>query len=200
MNSLRLMILKQQESYFRLLYNIFNSRFLPVISYTTTVDPMDVLTTELLQKPKHKVQSLLDTPNFGIQRFSDTNSKPNVVNSMTDEELEETIQQLLLKNKDKQVEQIINECIAIRKLISDKLIKILFKHYSNLGRIDIVLLLQQYCLNLSPTMYKRNGEFSHFYAKAQCLRGNSDKGLSLLKDCYKKYVHFRSYYRYIPTP
>ncbi|CAB3228793.1 unnamed protein product [Arctia plantaginis] len=43
--------------------------------------------------------------------------------------------------------------------------------------------------------YQRNGEFLHYLAKAQCLRGNSEIGLTILKTIYGKYESLRSYYR-----
>ncbi|XP_047523602.1 uncharacterized protein LOC125062034 [Pieris napi] len=112
-------------------------------------------------------------------------------------ELDNILLELEYQNKDKEVIQFIKECVENKITIGKDVIKKLFRVYSTRAKVELVELLQKYCSRITPVLYKKNGEFVHYVAKAQCMKGNSDKGLSILLDAYKKNVNLRGFYRII---
>lgn len=197
MNALKMQILRHQAGFFRFYYNILQiHRLLPITSFATTVDVLDPYTSNNIKQHKDGKPSR-NLPQFSILNFSDTDQKIKNVTSLPEDEFEKTMQELLLKSKDKQVKEIVLQCLSSHRLISDKLLKTLLKHYGNAGRPDMIVMIQKYFSRLLPNSYRRNGEFNHFLAKAQCLKGNSEKGLSILRESYKKNQNLRSLYRVI---
>ncbi|KOB68048.1 Uncharacterized protein OBRU01_18735 [Operophtera brumata] len=201
MNALRMHLLKHQEGFFRFYYNILNiHRLLPITAFPTTVDVIDAYTSgtsESILQHRDKMKNNINMPQFSIQHCNRTDTKTNDVILLPEQEFETTLQELLIKNKDKQIEIIILQCLSIRRLLSDSILKTLLKHYSNAGKPELIVIIQKYFSRLLPNSYRRNGEFSHYLAKAQCLKGNSEKGLSILRDGYKKNQNLRSLYRVI---
>lgn len=198
MNALRMHLLKHQEGFFRFYYNILNiHRFLPITSFATTVDVTDAYTSDNLTEHRDKMKNSSNLPQFSIQHFNKTDTKTYDVTLLPEEEFETTLQELLIKNKDKQMETIILQCLSTRRLLSDPILKTLLKHYSNAGKPELIVVIQKYFSRLLPNSYRRNGEFNHYLAKAQCLKGNSEKGLLILRDSYKKNQNLRSLYRVI---
>lgn len=200
MNVLKMQVLKQHEVLLRYVCNILRmQRYFPNIShYTTTVDAVDIFDAELLQIQRKKMTSKYFVgPDMSTQYFVKPDAKTREVSELSGEEVDKNLQQLILKNKDKQIEQILMDCLSLRKLISDVSLKTLLKHYSNTGKPEMISILQKYCAKTLPNMYRRNGEFNHYLAKAQCFKGNSEKGLLILKDCFKKNENLRCFYRVI---
>lgn len=156
---------------------------------------LDAFTSEIFERRKYKFPRN-DFTDFSIQHCTDTSTKNNV-SKMSNVDLDNAFSDLLTKNKDKQIEELVIECQNVRKYLTYATLKKLFKHYSLNGKPIMVAVLQNYCAKVDPNSYKRNGEFLHYLAKAQCIKGNSDKGLSILKDCYMKYDSLRSFYRII---
>ncbi|XP_049876748.1 uncharacterized protein LOC126374272 [Pectinophora gossypiella] len=199
MNKLAVNFTKNPLFYLRFLYSA--QRIAPILRpssyYTTTVDAMDAFTIELLQRHRIKVKSSFDINSLSIRYFMDTENPPKDVTKMTVEELDAIVLVLVSKNKDKKLTEFILECTEAHKNISDITLKKVFRHYSVAGKPDIVEILQKYCVKVDPCVYKRNGEFMHYLAKSQCMKGNSDKGLSILTSCYKKNEGLRSFYRVI---
>lgn len=166
--------------------------------YTTTIDALDIFTKELLQRHRCKLRNnTLEVNNLSIRYFMDSENVQRNIKNLTSEELDEVVHQYMSKNKDNKIIDLLKELIEHRKHISDITIKKLFRNYSNAGKSDIVVLLQEYSFKLYPQMHKHNGEFTHYIAKAQCMRGNSEKGLSILTDCYKNNEQLRGFYRLI---
>lgn len=157
---------------------------------------MDAFTSDLLEQHKNKMQRY-DVSETNVQNCTKTSSINNVVQRLNNIELDNMFTELLSKNKDKQIEALIIECQNYRKYISFVSLKKLFKHYSQNGKPDMVIVLQKYCQTKDPDSYKRNGEFLHYLAKAECMKGNSEKGLSILKKVYAEYISLRSFYRII---
>ncbi|CAG5049245.1 unnamed protein product [Parnassius apollo] len=124
-------------------------------------------------------------------------SKTKEYTEMSCEQIDNVILDLLARNKDKQITELIKTCSDYRKLVSENTLKKLFRSYSITGKTDKVILLQKYCSVVDPNLYKLNGEFMHYLAKAHCYKGNSEKGLSILSHCYKKYDGLRGFYRII---
>lgn len=201
MNTLLLQLSKNPYNYFRLLCSVKNITKKYTLSqprYTTTVDALDAFTLELLHRHRSKKNSYLEVNKFSIRYFMETETTPpKDITKMTIEELDNALMHLMNKNKEKQLTQIITECHENKKVISDITLKKLFRNYSIAGRPEIIELLQKYCLNVDPYLSRRNGEFLHYLAKAQCMKGNSEKGLSILTDCYRENVNLRSLYRII---
>ncbi|CAH2089525.1 unnamed protein product [Euphydryas editha] len=181
---------------FRLLFH-FQKLIQGTSSFTTTIDGFDLFYNEPLQKYKPKDKAFFKN-DYNLRYFMgmDINTKIDV-DKLSVEEIENTLQDFLSKNKDKQMIKIISDCLDKRKLIRDDLLKQMLRHYSLLGKVDAVEFLRKYCHALNPALYKRNGEFLHYLAKAQCMKGNSEKGLSVLKEAYTKYTGLRSFYRVI---
>lgn len=139
----------------------------------------------------------IQSQDFGLRHFMEMDSRTPDITNMTVDELDRVVEDLMLKNRDKQLLKFINECLDKRKLFSIYIIKKLFRYYSISGRVDIVEVLQRYCKKVDCNLYNRNGEFMHYVAKAQCMKGNSELGLKVLKEAYVKYEGLRSFYRVI---
>lgn len=163
--------------------------------YTTTADALDIFTSELLHKHRSQTKNRLTLNNLNIRYFTETDNHD--VSQMTTESLDLTINELISKNKEKQILQMVQDCLYYRKYIPMQTVKKLCRMYSATGKPEYISILQQYCAKVDPIIYKRNGEFLHYLAKAQCMKGNSDKGLALLKDVYTKYPSLRSLCRII---
>nr|XP_026494418.1 uncharacterized protein LOC113399482 [Vanessa tameamea] len=190
--------IRESSKYFRLLFHVQKLvQYSLTFNYATTIDSFDLFANEPFPKQKSK-----DRPHFkydcSLRYFMGIEGSKTVdVKKMTIEEIENDLRDLQSKNKDKQLIEIMKDCLNMRKLLHDNLLKQLFRHYSLTGKLDVVEFLQIYCRTLNPDLYKRNGEFLHYVAKAQCMKGNSDKGLSVLKQAYTKYEGLRNFYRII---
>lgn len=192
--------IKTSNKYFRL-FNIqrYVQGFTPYSNFTTTIDAIDLFSTNEFPFQRYRGIDKNQIINVYSMRYfmeSDSNRGINIEN-MTPEEIDDLLQDLLIKNKYAQITNIINDCLKSSKLVSDNTVKKLFRTYSINGRIDTVEILQKYCSKLNPYLNKRNGEFLHYLAKAHCMKGNSENGLSILKDAYVKYEGLRSFYRVI---
>lgn len=166
--------------------------------YTTAIDALDILTKDLIQRHKSRLRNNpLEVNNLSIRYFMDSENAQKSIKIMTTEELDEIILQYMSKNKDKKVIDLLGELIEHNKHISDITVKKLFRNYSIAGKSDIIILLQKYSFRLYPQMHKHNGEFMHYVAQAQCMRGNSEKGLSILIDCYRNNEQLRGFYRLV---
>lgn len=166
--------------------------------YTTAVDALDIFTKELLRRHRYRIRNNpLEVKNLTIRYFMDSENAQKDIKNMTTEELDEVMLQYMSKNNDTKIIDILRELIEHCKHISDITLKKLYRNYSIGGKSDIILLLQKYSLKLYPEMHRHNGEFTHYVAKAQCMRGNSEKGLSILRDCYKNNEQLRGFYRLI---
>ncbi|OWR46605.1 hypothetical protein KGM_202938 [Danaus plexippus plexippus] len=165
--------------------------------YTTTVDLVDHFTTDSPQKSILKEKNYF--PNdFSLRHFMKLYNTKNIeIANMTTDEIDNYLQDLLTKNNNQQIQSVLKECTDKRKFISEFTLKKIYRHFSILGKVNTVELLQQYCQKLDPRLYKQNGEFLHYVAKAECMRGNSEKGLSVLKLAYIKYEGLRNFYRII---
>ncbi|CAK1584526.1 unnamed protein product [Parnassius mnemosyne] len=161
---------------------------------------VDLFTNDLLQQQRTKFQQnnrLFGDNDIKCYSSETESSKTKEYAEMSSEQINNVILDLLARNKDKQISELINTCSGYRKLVSESTLKKLFRTYSITGKTDKVILLQKYCSIVDPNLYKRNGEFMHYLAKAHCYKGNSEKGLSILSHCYKKYVGLRGFYRII---
>lgn len=166
--------------------------------YTTTVDVLDIFTKELLQRHRCRLRNNpLEVKNLSIRYFMDSENSQKDIKNMTTEELDEVVLQYMSKNKDTKIIDLLSDLIKHHKHISDITVKKLYRNYSIAGKSDIIVLLQKYSFKLYPQMHKHNGEFMHYLATAQCMRGNSEKGLSILADCYKNNEQLRGFYRLI---
>lgn len=166
--------------------------------YTTSVDALDLFTSELLHRHRKRGKiSHFASKDFNLNIRFFTEIENNDVSQMTTEQLDTVIQELISKNKDKQIQQMIQDCLHYRIFLPITTLKKLFRNYSIKGKPESVISLQNYCAKVDPILNKRNGEFLHYLAKAQCMKGNSDKGLTILQDAYTKYTSLRSLYRVI---
>lgn len=169
-------------------------------SYAPTADTWDSFTLELLQRHRAKIKvNAFDATNFGARYFMDSEAKTKDkdISEMTVAEVDEKVVELLSRNKEKQMVEFISDCSKADKKITDITLKKLFRNYSIAGKPDVVEALQKYCSNVDPFLFRRNGNFMHYMAKAQCMRGNSEKGLLILTECYKNNIALRSFYRII---
>ncbi|XP_072942633.1 uncharacterized protein [Epargyreus clarus] len=177
-------------------------RYLLEASYTTavTIDAIDAITHELLQRHRNKAKNnLFNVNDLSLRYFmkADNNEPKKDVTALTAEELDNLVVELFEKHKHKLLKDTITECHEKKILISENALKKLFRSSSMSGKVDTVLLLQKYSMKIDPYLFKRNGEFLHYVAKAQCMKGNSEKGLFILKQCYEKFDGLRSFYRII---
>lgn len=152
-------------------------------------------TNNFIDRYKSKI-SKHDILELSVQHFISTSSKNNV-SQMSIMEVENMLNELLSKNKDKLIIELIKECQICHKYINFLTLKKLLKHYSENGKPNIIIILQNYCAKANTDSYQRNGEFLHYLAIAECMKGNSEKGLSILKTSYSKYDTLRSLYRII---
>lgn len=188
--------------YQRIIARKLAKKYLLEASYTTavTVDAVDAITHELLQRHRNKAKNnLLNVNDLSLRYFmkADNNQPKKDISTMTTEELDNLVVELFDKQKHNLLKEIITDCQEKKKNISDSALKKLFRSASASGKVDTVLLLQKYAMKIDPYLYKRNGEFFHYVAKAQCMKGNSEKGLFILKQCYEKFEGLRSFYRII---
>lgn len=188
------------SKYYRLLFSIQKYMHGMIIypHFAIAVDSVDLFTNDFpfqRHKPKEK------NPFIGMyimRHFMQKESNKGInIEHMTPEEIENLLQELLTKNKDKQITNIIKDCMNHNKIINDYTLKKIYRAYSVIGRVDMVDILQKYTSKINPCLYIRNGEFLHYMAKAHCMKGNSENGLSILKQAYVKYVGLRSFYRVI---
>ncbi|KAL0869891.1 hypothetical protein ABMA27_006091 [Loxostege sticticalis] len=200
MHSMRLQVSISPLRCFKIIHNIQSKRnVIPsaVCYYATSVD-IDAFTSEFLERFKAKQKNAVtNVSSFSIRHFMDISNKIKDITNMTIEDIQNLILHLISKNKDSQVEQVLTDCLKTRKFIGEPTLKTLFRHYSGMGKTDMVAILQTYCSQGDRILYKRYGQYLHYLAKAQCMKGNSDKGLSILKQCYEKNEHLRSHYRVI---
>lgn len=167
-------------------------------SYTSAMDAVDIFTKELIQRHRCRLRnSPLEVNSLSIRYFMDSENAQKDIKNMTTEELDEVVLQYMSKNKDNKLIDFLRELIEHRKHISDITVNKLFRNYSIAGKSNIVVLLQKYSFKLHPQLHKHNGQYTHYVAKAQCVRGNSEKGLSILTDCYKNNEQLRGVYRLI---
>lgn len=183
--------------YFRLLYNIQKKQnLLHSACYYATTDDVETFTSDLVEKFKAKQKSNIVTLN-SMRHLMDAGNGHKDVSKMTIDEIKDLISYFLSKNKDSQIEKLLKDCLNLRIYIGESHLKKLFRHYSLNGKPDMVSVLQSYSSELDKSIYKRNCGFEHYLAKAQCFKGNSDKGLSILRQCYEKNERLRSFYRVI---
>lgn len=193
MNSVRLHLSKLPHISLRTSYNLLKiTKLLPSSTFTSSVDIITSMPMELLHRSKNDQHFY--TSNNIIQYSKNVDSKASVT-SMSDEDIDNLLLQLMTKNKDKRIEHIVEEHHDNRKFIKEATLKKLFRHYSLNGKPEMVSILQKYCAKVDPNLYKRNVEFLHYMAKAQCMKGNSEKGLAMLQICYQKYESRRNLYR-----
>nr|XP_034835249.1 uncharacterized protein LOC117991756 isoform X1 [Maniola hyperantus] len=184
--------LKTPSKYLRTLYNVreLSRKFSILTSNFTT--SFEIIDHDPLQRYK-----IVQAQGFRLRYFMEMDSKTVDITNMTIEEIDSLLQDLMTRNRDKQLATFVNECLDKRKYFSANILKKLFRHYSISGRVDVVEVLQKYCSRVDYNLYIRNGEFMHYLAKAQCMKGNSEQGLSILKEAYIKYEGLRSFYRVI---
>lgn len=171
-------------------------------NFSSTVDVMDIFTSALLKQDKQKseicsISNLFAGKENRLNYFSVNDNSTTKYSEMTNEEIDNNLLDLVSKSKDKQVVDLVKMCSKNRKFITESTIKRLFRTYSIAGKPEIIAILQQYCYTVDYELYKRNGEFLHYLAKAHCFKGNADKGLTILSNCYKKYEGLRGFYRII---
>ncbi|KAG6439085.1 hypothetical protein O3G_MSEX000472 [Manduca sexta] len=173
MNSVRAQITKQPLNYFKLINNVLRMQRFVAVSQFSTIDFAECVT----DGPQHykSRNSLFGPPNNAVQYFIGTEDKSSAT-SLSEEEINNTLLELISKNKDKQIENVVLNCHNNRKVINQEILKKLFRHYSMAGKPEIVTILQKYCAKVDPNLYKRNVEFLHYLAKAQCMKGNSERG------------------------
>lgn len=155
-------------------------------SYASTIDPIEAITTNFQKEQKH-VCDIKHYQDFSI----------NLLNSMSIDQLEKHILDSLEKTEYKKVEQLLKECYNTKKIVTKTLLLKLLQTYSFIGKVNMIILLQNYCVKFYPHLYIRNGEYKHYLARAQCMKGNADQGLTLLKECYNDNVNLRGLYRFI---
>ncbi|CAH0682199.1 unnamed protein product [Chilo suppressalis] len=197
---MRILNRKHPLKYFRLVCNTKSNHILfpnAVCYFATTID-IDSFTYDFLERYKSKQRnSITDINSFSIRRFMDHGSNVMDIKNMTEQVLHEFVMKLLTRNKDSQIGRLIIYCRDNRKLLGDNCVKRLLRHYSLAGKPEMIINLQHYCLKVDPNTYRRSGKFMHFLAKAQCFKGNSEKGLSILTESYENNVSMRSFYRII---
>lgn len=189
---MRLQVTRYILNYVRLLNNIQRMKAAHSCLYSTYT--LDTFAKELLER--HRSKKPKNLMNDVTDHCVTTNTFNNV-SKMNNSELDNFFIELLTKNKDKEVQELLTECQKTRKYITFNVLKKLFKHYSDNGKPDTIIVLQKYCAKMDPNAYQRNGEFKHYLAIAQCIKGNSDIGLSILKSSYSKHDSLRSLYRII---
>ncbi|XP_026763218.1 uncharacterized protein LOC113521764 [Galleria mellonella] len=199
MNVLGLRLTLTRKPCNRFLNILKNAKFTPNIAYYyATIDPIDAFTNDLIQRSKIvNRNNVFDLNSTSTRGFAEAESPYQDISKMTTEELDKVVLQLLSKNKDKHIEYLVLDCINNRKFIGGPTLKKLYRHYSLAGKPDIVMILQKYCSKVDPYINKRNGGFQHYLAKAQCFKGNSEKGLAILMDAYKNNEYLRTFYRSI---
>lgn len=194
--------LKIPLGYQRLILRKLCQRYLLNVGYhstSVTIDAFDTVTNELLQGFRKKGRNNpLNVNDLSLRYFKvDKSEQKKDLSTMTKDEIDNYILELLSKKKDKLLEEVIEYCHENKILILETTVKKVFRMSSLHGKVDIVLLLQKYIMKLDPYLHRRNGEFLHYVAKAQCMKGNTEKGLSIILQCYGKYGVLRNFYRVI---
>lgn len=182
----------------RLLFFIQNLDYKMPLNYSTidAVDTFSYLSRDINKDTRIPLRQILHNE-FTIN-FPTKNKKDNVdLTKLSGIELDNILLELQNQNKDKDVMQFIKECLDLKIIIGKDVIKKLLREFSFNGKIEEVIVLQNYCSRITPILYKKNGEFIHYVAKAQCLKGNSEKGLSILMNAYKRNANLRGFYRII---
>jgi hypothetical protein len=200
MNTLRMQMSRHPLNYFRLTSTLQKKKilFYRVVNYYATTIDIDTITNDLLERYRNKQRyNVLDLNAFSIRCFTDRTAAIKDVSNLNLEEINKYVLELISKNRDSHIEQILLDCYKIRKFIGDITLSKLFRHYSNTGKPDMIFNIQKYCLKIDSNFYRKNGEFAHYLAKAECLRGNSEKGLMILKQSYTNNEFLRSLYRII---
>ncbi|CAG9123798.1 unnamed protein product [Plutella xylostella] len=207
MNTVTTQISKKASNNFRLLFNIHGmlQNYISRTVSTTTLDVLDAFTTELLQRqksrnPYYKAVNSYSYSDFGLRSYfmkSEPVEKPINITNLSPEELEKVLIDLLSKNEDKRIMEIVKECQETKVNITEHAIKPLLRAFSKQGKVNKVKAIISYCEKADFNLYIKNGEFLHFVARAQCMKGNSEIGLTVLKDCYSRYESLRSVYRII---
>lgn len=195
MHSIRLQVTKNPLKYFRLLYNVQKKHDLFQSACYYAASDVETFTNDMVERFKAKQKTIVDINS--VRHFMDDGNIKRDINSMNTEDINDLVTYLISKNKNDQLEQLIRECLSLRKFIGELGLKKLFRHFSLSGKPEIVSVLQLYCSKLDINVFSRNGDFEHYLAKAQCFKGNSDKGLSILRHCYEKRENLRSIYRVI---
>lgn len=196
MNITRLHMTKQLLKYARLINNAqCLQKMNPNTAYYSTLT-VDAFTHEMFERHKTSRIQRNELLESSIQHCKYTSDTSNV-STMSSTSLEEIFAELLTKNKHNKIEELVKQCENCKKFLTYATIKRLFKHYSMNGSPVMVAVIQNYCFKVDPSSYKRNGEFLHYLAKAECIKGNSEKGLSILRSAYKRYESLRSFYRII---
>ncbi|KAL4714942.1 hypothetical protein ACJJTC_003093 [Scirpophaga incertulas] len=182
----------------RLLYsNKVNILYPNVVNYYATTVDMDSIINELLDRYRNKNKSFIDLKMLPIRYYMDGTTSSVDVSCLTTEELSQMITEKISKKHDRVIRQILLDCRKIRRFIDETTLNKLFRYYSSMGKSDMVNFLQTYCIKTDFNLFKRSGYFMHFTAKAECHKGNSEKGLNILKECYKNHKNLRSIYRCI---
>ncbi|XP_041984601.1 uncharacterized protein LOC121737115 [Aricia agestis] len=154
-------------------------------------------TNEFLVMQKSQVRSHFTT-DFNLNYFNNNeNTVPKDITNMSVEDIDNLLKKLLQNNNTKAAVKVIKKCTESKRIISAATVKEIFRSVSIAGHVDSVLVLLSYVEKVNPNLYRRNGQFIHYLAKAQCMKGNSDKGLSILKGAYEKYEGLRNFYRII---
>ncbi|VVC98015.1 unnamed protein product [Leptidea sinapis] len=135
--------------------------------------------------------------NFSVRYYNDFDNKYIDISRWPAEDVDKALMTLLAESKEKELLKFISICYEKKVAIGKDILKTLFRGYSTNGKVNNVNVLQKYCNRVMPNYYQYNGEFFHYLAKAECMRGNSDKGLSILFNAYKKYEAHRGFYRTI---
>lgn len=191
MNSMRIPLRKHPLNYLKAIHNVLKfQKNAPVCLFTTSVDVVDSLSSQIVQRTKEK--NTVNIQNHTVENSSKSTNPP-----MTDEERDNLIKELMSKNRNRQLETLVKDMKNKRQFMNEETLKKLFKHYSLDGKPEMIIILQKYCANVDPNLYQRNVEFLHYLAKAHCFKGNSERGLSILTHCYRKYEGHRSFYRLI---
>ncbi|KAI8420123.1 hypothetical protein MSG28_008704 [Choristoneura fumiferana] len=150
---------KNAPNYIRFILNVqkLAQKCVMPAPYTTSVDALDLFTSELLHRHRKRGRiSHFGSKDFNLNIRFFTEIENKDVSQMTMEQLDTSIQELLSKNKDKQIQQIIQDCLHYRKYLPITTLKKLFRNYSIMGKPESVMALQNYCAQVDPILNKRN--------------------------------------------
>ncbi|XP_038211582.1 uncharacterized protein LOC119832057 [Zerene cesonia] len=174
------------------------------LNYSTAYGSIDVFSYQIISDgySKNDLKSLRPTSNLindvTKRHFTVAENKNSVdLSKLSAQELDNMLLELHKLNKDKELLQCISECLNKKVMIGKDVIKKLFRDYSFNGKVNSVEHLRTYSSKVTPALYEKNGEFLHYSAKVYCMKGNSQKGLSILNDAYKKHKNLRAFYRII---
>ncbi|CAG4947116.1 unnamed protein product [Colias eurytheme] len=172
--------------------------------YSTVYGSLDAFSYHIISDGHTKDDSRTLRPASNVmndvtrRHFTVAENKNSVdLTKLSAQELDDMLLELHKQNKDKELLQYISESQNKKVIIGKDVIKKLFRDYSFSGKVEAVEHLRIYTSKVIPLLYEKNGEFLHYSAKAQCLKGNSQKGLSILDNAYRKYTNLRAFYRII---